>query len=196
MSIFRFACGMCSMLFVALSSTSIVLAAPANPGVEAFFESGTWQAPKGATTVQIEMWAAGGGAGGGETHGGSGGWGEFVKHRIRVKPGQIYTVTVGIGGLKGVLPTDTGSDGTDSEFKSIDGSLLLSADGGKGGGPANAFVGAFGQGGIGGGFRVASNDRSLGNASSYPLYGVISAQGGDGSMPRYPGSDGFVFLSW
>src|SRR5689334_20487213 len=85
------------VMTVAVSIVSnVVMAGGGIPGVQAFKLNGTWLAPKGISVVQVEMWGGGGGSchpfSGPDTAGGSG---EYVKTRIKIKGGQLYTVTIG-----------------------------------------------------------------------------------------------------
>ncbi|MDP3956097.1 MAG: hypothetical protein Q8Q18_02545 [bacterium] len=87
--------------------------------MQVFDESGTFTVPEGVDRVMIEVWGGGGGGSGGD----SGGGGAYGKGIYPVTPDQIYSVTVGSGGLRNYA-------GGTSSFGS-----LISAGGGSGGNP-------------------------------------------------------------
>jgi hypothetical protein len=93
-----------------------------------FSSSTTWTCPAGITQIQVEVWGAGGGAGGrggfrctntsggscvglcaaayGGYKGGDGGNGGYNKQVINVNPGQTYSITIGQGGVAGAAGGD------------------------------------------------------------------------------------------
>ncbi|MBK9160040.1 MAG: LamG domain-containing protein [Nitrosomonadales bacterium] len=109
--------------------------------------TGTWTAPAGVTSVDVEVWGGGGAGGGNPTTtdgGGGGGGGAYSKTTaIPVVPGTIYTVTVGTGGIG--VAGGNGGVGGDSWFNSA---ATIMAKGGAGG--AVPVGGAGGLGGAGG----------------------------------------------
>ncbi|MGI8904943.1 MAG: glycine-rich domain-containing protein [Candidatus Sumerlaeaceae bacterium] len=129
--------------------------AAASHGAQEFTESGSFTVPKGAKTITIEAWGAGGGGGAGFSDGGSfevpgcgGGGGGYVRKTVNVKAKQVLAVTVGEGGAGGTEPPSTsGQPGGDSTVVAA-GVTLVQAGGGAGGGAGNIVIG--GSGGLGG----------------------------------------------
>jgi MSHA biogenesis protein MshQ len=116
---------------------------------DTFTVSGTWTAPAGVTSVDVQAWGGGGGGGGGDgtksDGGGGGGGGAYSRTTtVTVVPGTTYTVTVGAAGTAGASK-GTGGTGGDSWF--INATTLM-AKGGTGGGPP--VGGAGGIAGTGG----------------------------------------------
>ena len=72
---------------------------------QVFATSGSWTAPTGITSVQVECWGAGGGGGGSDatsnSAGGGGGGGEYASSAVAVSPGSSYGYTVGAPGSGG-----------------------------------------------------------------------------------------------
>ena len=88
--------------------------------------STTWTAPVNVTSVEYLVVGGGGGSGGGyDNAGGGGGGGGMVRTgTLSVTPGDVYNVTVGDGGARGVsdrdaLPETNGSSGGNTVFDSI-----------------------------------------------------------------------------
>lgn len=152
-------------------------------GIRDFTNDGTFTAPDGVTRVLIEAWGGGAGGGGGALNapgtdptGGGGGGGGYVHGLVDVVPGQTYNISIGIGGTGGAAFVAGGSGGVTS-FAASDGTILISADGGTGGGGATLSNG--GLGGPGG--------------SGNPNGGILTSgtKGGDGTSGSLPGdSDG------
>ncbi|MBI4808363.1 MAG: DUF11 domain-containing protein [Nitrosomonadales bacterium] len=122
------------------------LLAGAADAADTFTTSGTWVAPAGVTSVDVEVWG-GGGAGGGQNQnsdgGGGGGGGAYSRVvGIAVVPGNSYTVTVGAGGVG--VASGTGGTGGDSYF--INAATVM-AKGGTGGAPSTGTPPAGGAGG-------------------------------------------------
>jgi hypothetical protein len=135
-----------------------------------FNASGTFTAPAGVSTVQVEAWG-GGGAGGGNTTtndgAGGGGGGAYSKTpAIGVTSGSNYTVTIGAAGAG---TTGTGGVGGDTWFNTS-GTIL--AKGGAGG--LAPVGGAGGVGGVGG--------------SSATSVGTTKYSGGNGGTGKNSGS--------
>ena len=82
--------------------------------------SGNWTVPSGVTSVQIEVWGAGGGGGSGGAGSGAngasgGGGGAYCKkNALTVTPGQTISYVVGAGGAKGVNEGNGTTGGTSS----------------------------------------------------------------------------------
>jgi hypothetical protein len=137
-----------------------------------FSTTTTWTCPIGVNQVQVELWGAGGGGGGrsyywcsnsgggscglpcncvnGGNKGGDGGNGGYNKQVINVIPGNVYTITIGIGG-------SPGSNGSKSGQKTnctpaSDGSTGHATAGGNGQNSnfANVIIAQGGNGGEGG----------------------------------------------
>lgn len=101
---------------------------------QTFTSTGTWTAPAGIFSIQVECWGAGGSgaawasqANGGATGGGGAAYAK--KNSVTVVPGTVYTVTVGTGGTA-VSVGNNGNAGGDSWF-STSGTVI--AKGGSGG---------------------------------------------------------------
>ncbi|MFT3911050.1 MAG: choice-of-anchor J domain-containing protein [Ferruginibacter sp.] len=84
--------------------------------------SGTYTIPAGVTTIKVYLWG-GGGAGAGNTvlatafdatGGGGGGAAGFAT--INVTPGDVYTVTIGAGGIGNATATSPGANGSPTIF--------------------------------------------------------------------------------
>lgn len=118
----------------------------AQAATDSYTASGTWTAPAGVSSVDVEVWGGGGAGGGNQTNsdgGGGGGGGAYSKTTaIPVTPGNVYTVTVGAGGIGG---TGTGGTGGDSWFINA---TTIRAKGGTGG--AAPVGGNGGVAGVGG----------------------------------------------
>ncbi|MBU1214096.1 MAG: LamG domain-containing protein, partial [Gammaproteobacteria bacterium] len=125
----------------------LVFAATSHAVTDTITTTGTWTAPAGVTSVDVEVWGGGGAGGGNPTNndgGGGGGGGAYSKTTaIPVVPGTVYTVTVGAGGIG--VAGGNGGVGGDSWFNSA---ATLMAKGGAGG--AAPAGGAGGVGGAGG----------------------------------------------
>ncbi|QQS22956.1 DUF2341 domain-containing protein [bacterium] len=145
-----------------------------------FTTSGTWTAPVGITSVDVEVW--GGGAGGSYYGGGGGGGGAYSrKNSITVTPFSTYTVTVGAGGNEAV--------GGDSWFLST-GTVLakggsLGVYGFGGGGPPCT-------GGTGGATAAGVGDVKYagGNGGTGQCYGGTGGGGGAGASSTANGANG------
>lgn len=152
-------------MLVALSLGALPALATA---ADSYTGAGTysWTAPAGVTSVDVEVWGAGGAGGGNPTNqdgGGGGGGGGYSKVvNLAVVPGNTYTVTVGAGGTGG---TGNGNAGGDSWFNST---ITVLAKGGNGG---TAPTGGTGGAGGAGGAAAAG-------------IGAIKFSGGDGGTGR------------
>lgn len=186
-------------------------------GEVVFTESTVWTVPDGVSTVDIFCVGGGGGAGGSydaytaastytQRAGGGGGGGYTATQKsVSVTPGSALTVAVGAGGATGISywmdsnmnPTSCGgstsnvSDGSDGGASSVvdsSGTVLCTADGGKGGKKVpytttdysngnyrrGGAGGAGGSGGAGGYFQWR-------NSGSRSLYSKATSGGTDGS---------------
>src|SRR5690349_20873852 len=77
-----------------------------------YYTSGTWTCPVGVTKVTVECWGAGGA--GGSANGtapkagaGGAGGGYTITNNYTVTPGNVYSVTVGKGGIGNAANTTT-----------------------------------------------------------------------------------------
>jgi hypothetical protein len=175
--------------------------------VQTYSSSGTFTAPSGVTSVQVEVW--GGGEGGYSGQGGGGGGAYAGDNTVTVVPGNSYTITVGSGGT-------AGNPGGNSSFASAviaeGGGHLGNAKGGRGVAPysigAAGLVwaggngalgtgnggggggGSAGAGGAGGnGINTGTNTGGAGGAAGIAGTGTAGAIGGDGGNN---GNSGFV----
>ena len=140
----------------ATAAYQVLTPAPAVAGSQTFTANGSFTVPVGITSVTVQVWGAGGQAGGGcEPHAGTlgngggggagGGGGGYSAATLSVTPGQVFTVTVGTGSTGDSTHVDgKGADGASSSF----GSLI--AQGGGGGGGAGSVCGGSNPAGIGG----------------------------------------------
>jgi hypothetical protein len=160
-----------------------------------FSSTTTWTCPIGVNQIQVEIWGAGGGGGGrsyyycgntsssscglpcacnnGGNKGGNGGNGGYNREVINVIPGNVYTITIGIGG-------NAGSNGNKNGQRTnctpaADGSTGHATAGGNGQNSSfsNLLVAEGGTGGQGGLFG-----ENFCNACSSSLCSVPTAQNG------------------
>lgn len=140
---------------------------------DTFTVTGSWVAPAGVTSVTVDAWAAGGGGANGSSGGadsGGGGGGAFSEQTaITVVPGNSYTVTVGVGGIGGVVFGVAATPGGDSWF-STTGTVIA-----KGGNSSS--IG--GSGGGGGAATGVGSTQFAGGSGGNP--GAINAAGGGGA---------------
>jgi len=165
-----------------------------------FLATGNFTVPTGITSIIVECWAAAsGGLPDGTTNGGNGGnGGAYSRSTLTVTPGNIYTVTVGIGGA-------SNSPGGDSWFGS---SATILAKGGTTSTPGQASAGigdvkfsggtgaAGAVAGAGGGGGGGAGDSADGGAASGQTGGTGGVNGGgdggDGGASSTVGSPGIV----
>jgi hypothetical protein len=164
-----------------------------------FTSNGTFTVPAGVTSIVVEAWGAGGAGGGvngsrSDTRiGGGGGGGAYVKKELSVTPGEVLTLTVGVGGFT----TSTNSNGPDGDPSFIDEYRNeVFAAGGNGGdrmsGSSDAAAG--GNGGSGsassGDQVIAGSAGTSGSSSSNAGQGGAGANGGAGGARRTSSGDG------
>ena len=131
----------------------------------------------GVTCVFVQTWGgggAGGGADGNGTHsGGGGGGGAYNAGTLSVTPGNLYSVTVGVGGT-GVSGGNGGAGGSSS----FAGTII--ANGGGGGslssGSTNTVGGPGGAGGTGG---LYNGGNGAAGVSATPMSGGGGGGAGD-----------------
>ena len=100
-------------------------------GMKRFTQSANWTCPDGITKIKVIAIGAGGGGGGSSCtyyQSGGGGSGAYIEDIITVSPGQIYPITIGIGGIAGTPTYNVGATGGATSF-----STLVIAGGGSGG---------------------------------------------------------------
>lgn len=141
-----------------------------------FTSSGTWVAPIGVTSVEVECWGGGGGGANSGMDGAGGGGAYSKKSSISVTSGNTYTVTVGVGGSSG----SPGSGGGDSWFNSNGTVLAKGGNAGGGsagsGGAAASGVGDIKFSGGNGGERLGSDGGGGGGSAG------DAADGGNGGV--------------
>ncbi|GAB5604178.1 DUF6701 domain-containing protein [Sideroxyarcus sp. TK5] len=150
----------------------LAIAAHSQAVTDTYTATGTWTAPAGVTSVDVEAWGGGGGGGGGEGDssdgGGGGGGGAYSRTTsITVVPGTTYTVTVGAAGTAGAT-NGTGGTGGDSWF--INTSTILAKGGTGGSAPVSDEGGLAGTGGSAtagvGGIKFSGGNGGAGRDSS------------------------------
>lgn len=168
--------------------------------------TGTWVAPAGVFSVTVDAWAGGGGGGkgsfGGNTGGGGGGGAYSQQTGIRVTPGVTYTVTVGAGGLGGIIGGAASTDGGDSWFLSP--ATVLAKGGGLGslsftngiGGLASAGVGTTkfsgGSGDVGDGVSLGGGGGGGAGTTADGSNAVTTTGGAGGSVGGGTGGNGLT----
>ncbi|MBN1112888.1 MAG: hypothetical protein JXA53_08240 [Bacteroidales bacterium] len=177
-------------------------------GQTTYSNSGTfyYTVPAGVTKLKVECWGAGG-AGGSNTvwdyPSGGGGGGAYSSSIISVIPGNVYTVTVGKGG---VFTLSDGDDGTDTWFvtpttimaKGGLGGVGGSATNGGEGGSSSSSIGTIKFSGGNGDDRTISDITGGQGGSSAGIYangntGIAplgGGDGGDGGLKEGNGYDG------
>jgi len=126
--------------------------------VHTFLSSGSFTA---LTSGTVEYLVVGGGGGGGAYYGAGGGAGGFRTGSLSI-PSSVIAVTVGEGGVGGIVGGSVGTNGGDSVFGSI-----ISVGGGYGGGnhvPVNSTTYRGANGGSGGGSKGNSYGISEGTS--------------------------------
>jgi hypothetical protein len=138
----------------------------ANQIVKTYTSSGTWVAPTGVTTVQVQCWGAGGGGASGHS-GCGGGSGEYAEETtINVTPGHTYTFTIHSGGAGGAADSGSTNNGSNGG-----GSTVFTGDsGGANSGVVTAHAGSGGTGSAGAG--------GTGSTATTHFNGGAGGQGG------------------
>lgn len=160
--------------------------APAQTFTDTFNSSGTWTAPAGVTSVDVQAWGAGGGGADDSMRGGGGGGsGAFASATLTVVPGTTYTVTVGTGGSSGAAG-GASSFGNGTQLLARGGSGATS-DTGATAGLASTSVGTVKfDGCAGGNGQWSSPSRGGGGGGGSPTSAGVctagaSATGGTGA---------------
>lgn len=161
-----------------------------------FYQSTSWIAPSGVSSVKVRVWGAGGGGAycidnqSSATGGGGGGYAEKI---LTVTPGIAYSVTVGAGGLGGYYDgNNSGSRFTATSGGSSSFAALVSATGGGGGSDINQTSNySGGSGGAGSGGDINFTGGSGGSFTSNSYAGGWSGTGGGSAAgPWGPGFRG------
>jgi hypothetical protein len=169
------------VLALGVTFAFLLIAAPAAAVTETFTSSVTWTAPAGVSSIQTEVWGAGGSggkSGGGTNVGTGGGGGGYAKKNvISVTPGNTYTVTVGTGGN----PPSSGNGNGGGASWFIDPSVVNATGGGGGRASSSGWTpgGAAGTGTAG----DVLNSGSPGEDGNYPSPDRRSTGGGNGASP-------------
>jgi hypothetical protein len=165
-----------------------------------YSSTGSFVAPAGVTTIQVEAYGGGGGGGrGGSSNrqggGGGGGGGYTINNAVTVVPGTSYTITIGSGGSG----STGGNGGNGTTTTATFPSGVINATGGAGGrsysnsgtgGAGGTGTRAGGAGGTGsslgsGGGGGAAGSTTIGSAGNIPNGGAngggTAGDGGDGS---------------
>lgn len=182
------------------SYTTLTSAVP--PTRQVFTSSGTWNRPSNCKTVKVTVVGGGGGSGavltdgvGGQSAGGAGG-GAAIKY-IDVTGTSSASVTVGVGGARGVTNLGAagrggGTGGTSSFGSFCSASGGVGGDGSTGGGntPRVTREGGMGsngdiniRGGMGNGFGASSIFAGCKGGVSEPNNGADGDVGGGGASP-------------
>lgn len=138
--------------------------------------------PCGIDSIAVQAWGGGGGGGGGTGRGGGGGGAAFAFRRFAVTPGQIFTYTIGSGGI--IAANGNGGNGGNTSFR-LSGTNIVVAEGGRGGNS-----GGSGAGGAGGTFAgsVGATIYIGGNGASGTA--TVSGGGGGSANNLGPGHNG------
>lgn len=154
---------------------------------QTFTVTSTWVCPVGVYSVEVQAWGAGqGGSGVGNLNGGIGG--DFAQtNNIAVTPLTSYTVTVGTGGLAGVLGSSAGGNGGNSSFQGDVVTVIAAGGGNSGTSGSITYSGGLGgttdatyySGGGGGGGAGSTGNGGTGGVSNYD-YGGAGGSGGSG----------------
>jgi hypothetical protein len=162
------------LLTTALALVS-ALAVSQNTVTQTFNSSGNFLVPSGINTITVECWGAGGGGSGsgGAPSGYGGGGGGYTRSTLTVIPGNMYSYTVGIGGIPGNGPSGGSGNGTAGGDTFFSGTMVF-AKGGEGGSIQGSMPGMGGQ-------------SSAGTASGT---GTIKFSGGAGGNGQSGGGNG------
>ena len=188
-----------ALFFVVVAGLPSTIRAQDTPdpptGVREFTTSGTWRVPSNVSRITVELWGGGGGGAGGASGlagsggpgggGGAGGSGAYVRANVPVKPGEIYSITVGAPGTGGRGESrdgaQPGGDGGDTTL-SLDRTVLLVARGGMGGGAPKRAHHRGGVAGSGGTAKV--------NRSTLVREGNSGTSGHDGGFSEWTSTSG------
>ncbi|MCF6128171.1 T9SS type A sorting domain-containing protein [Flavobacterium sp. AS60] len=150
--------------------------------------SGTFVAPAGVTTIQVDAYGAGGGGGYGGTSnkdgaGGGGGGGFSRNTTVAVTAGTTYTITIGAQGI-GATTSGTPNGTSGGNTTAVFGGTTITANGGiggfgysNGGAGGSAGTGSTRNGGAGGNGLNGAGSGGGGGA------GGTTGNGGNGSVP-------------
>jgi len=162
--------------------------------VQRFTSNGTYNPSSWARHIVVEMVGAGGGGGNadadatGEAAGaGGGGAGGYIRSQFIAIDASTYSadITIGSGGAGGATAGVDGADGGDTEFD--DGTILLTASGGKGGtGDQDRVTNQAVPGGAGGSTTATGHTPAIKTAGGSGGVGIAlggdTATGGQGGI--------------
>lgn len=159
---------------------------------QTFDASQSYTIPPDITSITVRAWGGGGGGGGGNNASAlrGGGGGAYSQITLTVAPGNVYTITVGDGGISTSNPGGTGGDTSFSRS----GTTYVLAKGGIGGGSATGLGGlasagigttkySGGNGGSGGGGNGGGGGGSAGSSGAGGAGGAgVFGSGGSGGV--------------
>lgn len=119
--------------------------------------TGSWTVPAGVTSVEVQLWGAGGGGAGDSSYAGTPG-AYVVTSSLSVTAGNSITYNIGAGGTGATASTTAGTGGTGYNSGG-NGSVGTTNSGGGGGGSTSVVVGGvtyIASGGAGGGGNAAA----------------------------------------
>ncbi len=171
----------CSALLCILATGAFINATAQKTVIFSRSTSGNWVVPAGVTSIEVELWGAGGGGGSvaGNKPGAGGGGGAYASKILTVSPGDSISFAVGKGGV-GAKGVTVGENGGLSSFGSLNANGGFAASGNVAG--AGALAGSTGNinhsGAAGGNAADASDNGGGGGGAS----GNSVADGLPGSM--------------
>ena len=148
-----------------------------------FTSSGSFSLSSNPAGATIEIMIIGGGGGGGAQSGGGGGAGNMLIVQIALTPAS-YSVSIGPGGVGGIIGTSSASNGADTTF-----GTFMTAPGGGGGGTYSISNGLNGGCG-GGGAEYTQLGAGSGTAGTVTSGTTISNLYNNGGAGYYSGSMG------
>ena len=165
----------------------------------------TFTVPPGVSAILVEAWGGGGGGGGSAFYltnyaggGGGGGGGGYCKAVISVVPGQIFNITVGAGGTRGLgAGTNSGDFATHGGAggnSTFDGTRLIAVGGSGGTRTTISAPSSVGNGGNGGGCSTTGTAYQAvggnGGTAAFNYINATSAIGGSGGSAAGGGGGG------
>ncbi|WP_446902984.1 glycine-rich domain-containing protein [Burkholderia sp. YIM B11467] len=163
--------------------------------VATFASNGSFTVPPTVTAIWVSAVAAGGGGGAGASTsglsaivggggGGGGGCGQYlVRVRFAVTPGQVINISIGAGGLGGVVGGAAATAGGNTVIGTL--ATLTGGGAGSAGGAASVnAIGGGGNGGVGGSGNPGGQTGYDGNYMGNGGFGASSLFGGGGAGGR------------
>lgn len=152
---------------------------------------GNWLVPNNVTQIKVQCWGGGGGGGGATgqaTAGGGGGGGAFTEKTFSVTPGQLFSYSIGNGGISSYT---SGGIGGSTWFQSINTLLAKGGNGGAGSTSAccQTSIGAtaVSSGNIGGTINFYGG---AGGTGTFGGNGSEAGGGGGGAGSQINGNNG------